>query len=173
MDKSIRQFIDELQNRQIHTTLDATILADIPDDKVELAVVDYVHAKLAGCQGDEVEVLASLPEGVRALYLTWGVETEVINGGFSRYYWKWIGQFAQQAVAAFEFFAAHEHAELMREANRARAEEGAAVGDHGQHEATEEFSDAYLEERFYQLDESLSALRIARIRSHPALFSGD
>jgi hypothetical protein len=112
--------------------------------------------------------------------VTWGVEAEVNNGGFNQYYWNSTGQFSDQAVAAFEFFSAHEHAELMREANAIRAEEKAKMDKFKDEGTVEAFSESYqvselgpLDDRFYKIDESLSTLRIAKIRSEPALFSAE
>ena len=58
-------------------------------------------AKLAARTADEdhVRVLSSLPAATRALNLTWAVESEVINGGFIRYYRSCMGQFADDTVA--------------------------------------------------------------------------
>lgn len=177
VDDSIKNSIEEFQNRQIYRSLDPSVLASIPDDKVELAIVDYVHAKLDGRYEDEAEVVSRLPAGIRALYVTWGVEAEVNNGGFNQYYWNSSGQFAEEAVAAFEFFSAHKHAGLMREANRIRAEEKAEVEKFKDKGTIEAFSESYdvsrlgpLDERFYELDENLSALRVAKIRSEPLSF---
>lgn len=176
MDDSIKKLIEELQDRRIYRTLDASILAAIPDDKVELAIVDYVHTRLEDRFANEADILASLPFGVRALYLTWGVEIELINGGFSRYYRSAAGHFAQEAVAAFEFFAAHQHAGVLREANRIRADEK-ATGESKDEPRVESFFEPYemsrlhwLDDHFYKLGESLSALRVAKIRAEPGLF---
>lgn len=176
MDDRIKKIIDEVQNRPIYESLDVKTLLGIAEDKLELAIIDFVEAKLAGrgAGEDEVQVLASLPPGMRAFYLTWAVESEVINGGFLHYYWSWMGQFAEETVPAFEFFSAHKHAHLMREANRARAEEIAPAGTQKDCDAIETcFSTRLhvLEDHFYTLDESLSALRIAKIRAEPISFS--
>jgi len=176
MDERIKKIVDEVSNRRVYESLDANTLSVIVDDKLELAIIDFVEARLAvrGADEDEVQVLASLPPGMRALYLTWAVESEVINGGFLRYYWSWMGKFAAEAVTAFEFFSAYKHAHLMREANRAHAEEIASAGTQKDQDATEiHFSTRLnvLEDRFYKLDESLSSLRIAKVRADPGAFS--
>ena len=175
MDERIKKIIDEVQNRAVYPKLDLRTLSGIADEKLEQAIIDFVDAKLTarGQDEDEVQVLSSLPAATRALYLTWAVESEVINGGFIRYYWSWMGQFADDAAAAFEFFAAYKHAHLMREANRTHAEEVAAAGGHKDTEMTETYFSArlhVLEERFYNLGESLSALRIAKVRAEPGAF---
>jgi hypothetical protein len=177
VDGSIKNSIEEFQNRQIYRSLDTSVFASIADDKVELAIVDYVHAKLDGRYEDEAEIVSKLPSGIRALYVTWGVEAEVNNGGFNQYYWNSSGQFAEEAVAAFEFFSAPNHAGLMREANRIRAEEKAEIEKFQDKGTIEAFSESHdvsklgpLDERFYKLDENLSALRVAKIRSEPLSF---
>ena len=153
-------------------------LAAIADDAVEYAILDYVHAKMEGHYDQETEFLATLPPGIRALYVTSGVEDEVNNGGFNQYYWNSDGKFADEAVAAFEFFAAHKHAELMREANRIHAAEQAEIEKFKEQGTLQAFSDSYkvsklgpLDERFYKIDENLSALRVAKIRADPGSFS--
>lgn len=176
MDEQIKRIIDEVQNRPVYASLDVRTLSGIADEKIEQAIIDFVDSQLAarGADEDEVQVLSSLPAATRALYLTWTVESEVINGGFIRYYWSWAGQFADDAVAAFEFFSAYKHAHLMREANRAHAEEIASAGaqkDVGAGEAYSSTRLQVLEDRFYSLDESLSALRIAKVRADPSAFS--
>lgn len=175
MDERIKKIIDEAQNRPIYAALDVTTLTGLAEERLEQAIIDFVDAKLTarGEHQDRAAVLATLPAGIRALYLTWAVESEVINGGFTRYYWSWLGQLADEAVTAFEFFAAHKHAHLMREANRARTEENVPTGTLKDHETIEACWSPRLytlEERFYNLDESLSSLRLAKIRSEPLLF---
>lgn len=176
MDDRIKKIIDEFQNRRVYESLDAKTLSVIADEKLEQAIIDFVDAKLAarGAGEDEVQVLASLPSGMRALYLTWTVESEVINGGFLRYYWSWMGQLADDAAAAFEYFSAHKHAHLLREANRARAEEIASASAQDDRDAADTYISTrlhVLEDRFYNLDESLSSLRIAKVRAEPHSFS--
>jgi len=176
MDERIKKIIDEVQNRPVYESLDVKTLAGIADEKLEQAIIDFVDAKLTarGADEDEVQVLSALPAATRALYLTWAVESEVINGGFIRYYWSWMGQFADDTVAAFEFFSAYKHAHLLREANRTHAEEIASANAQKDVEPTDPYFSTrlhVLEDRFYNLDESLSALRIAKVRANPGEFS--
>ena len=153
-------------------------LAALADGEVQYAILDYVHAKMDGRYDQQDAILASLPAGVRALYLISGVEDEVNNGGFNQYYWNSTGKFADQAVAAFEFFSARKHADLMREANRIHAAEQAEIDKFKEKGTLQAFSDSYkvsklgpLDERFYKMDEDLSALVVAKIRAEPASFS--
>jgi hypothetical protein len=176
MDERIKKIIDEVQNRRVYESLDVKTLSGIADEKLEQAIIDFVDAKLAarGADEDEVQVMSSLPAATRALYLTRAVEAEVINGGFIRYYWSWMGQFAHDTVAAFEYFSAYKHAHLLREANRAHAEEIASANLQNDADMTGTYFSTrlqVLEDRFYSLDESLSALRIAKVRANPSAFA--
>lgn len=170
-----KQVIGRLRERQVCRSLDEVTLAMLPDHDLERALVEYVDERLArrGADEDEVGIVDALPPGVRALYLSWTVECEVINGGFVRYFCSWAGQFAAQAVTSFEFFSANEHAAVMREANRVYTREcGRASATDGCEliEAYESGRLHLLEDCFHQIDASLSALRIAKLRSDPRLF---
>jgi hypothetical protein len=149
----------EEMNPKVYTRLDPIILGSIPDDSLEQAVLDYALLQLEGNEQNEADIVHSLAPGVRNLYLTWTVQVEVSDGGFDQYYLSTGGRFADEAVAAFEYFGAAEHAALMREANALRASGSATL--------------ATLNERFPDLSENLSQLRIARIRQDPEQFSGN
>lgn len=102
------------------------------------------------------------------------------NGGFNQYYFNTDGAFASDAVAAFEYFGAREHAGLMKEANAVRAAEAAEMAKFKARGTIEAFSESYehsrlgpLDDRFYKLTENLSQLRIARIRQKPDEFAGE
>jgi hypothetical protein len=142
--------------------LTPAMLASIPDDAVEHAVIDCVISKIGADLEHAPQIVAKLPIGAQALYITGLVEAEVNAGGFDRYYRNTNARFADQAAEAFEFFSAHEHAALMREASSVHAMDaqrpkGSQLGP--------------LDDRFHALKEDLSALRIAKIRSMPELFS--
>jgi len=121
MDPKIAASIEAFKSRIIYKQLTPEILATIPDEKLEQAVVDYATDKIGDAHKNAKEIVGALPSGVRALYITWIVEAEV-----NRYYWNSSGQFSDDAVGALEFFSAAKHAELMREANRIRSLEAAA-----------------------------------------------
>jgi hypothetical protein len=179
IDNDIAASIEAFENRKTYTKLDPATLRSISDAEVEQAIIDYASSKLEGNYDRETEIVRELPAGIRATYLTWIVEAEVNNGGFNQYYYNSDGRFASEAVAAFEYFGAQEHAALMREANAVRAREAAEMAKFKEKGTLEAFSESYeetklgpLDDRFYKLTENLSQLRIARIRQSPEQFSG-
>lgn len=146
-------------------------LAGIPDHELERAIIEDVDGRLRSRREEPLLSIDDLPMGARALYLTWLVESEVINGGFVRCFSKRTESFAQQAIDAFDFFSAYEHARVLREAHRVYLQDCAhASSSGGSSEAPESWRLQMLEDYFFQIDESLSALRIAKIRAHPQAF---
>ncbi|MFN0278783.1 MAG: DUF4375 domain-containing protein [Pyrinomonadaceae bacterium] len=180
LDKDIAASFEAFANRKIYTRLDPSTLSSIADADVELAIIDYVSYKLDGHYHEEVNLVGALPTGIRATYLTWIVEAEVHNGGFNQYYFNTDGKFASEAVEAFAYFGAPEHAALMREANAVRASEEVEMAKFKKQGSPQAFSESYehtklgpLDDRFYKLMENLSQLRVARIRQMPEQFSGE
>ncbi len=175
-DSAVQQF----NQRRIYRSLDSLTLTSIPDAKLEQAVMDYVFTKLEGKFEREALVLAALPAGTRALYLTWVVESEVNNGGFNQYFWNTNGQYTHEVVGAFEFFGATEHAKLMQQAVDMYYKEQGHTPNRKQQRTADGFARSYertklnvLDDRFYTIQENLSVKRIARIRATPQLFAGD
>lgn len=165
-------------SENVATPLTAETLASIKDEDLEEAVRLHMYERMRGKYENAREALEEFPVGLRAIYLTCDVEGEVNNGGFNQYYWNKSGEFANEAVEAFEFFSATKHAALMREANQVHAQEAAEIQRFKDRNTLEAFSESYkvtklgpLDDRFYKLDEDLSKLRIAKIRSSPELFS--
>lgn len=180
LDEEIAASLEAFSNRKIYEQLDPPILRSVADADVEQTIIDYVISKLDGRYDEELEIVGRLSPGVRATYLTWIVEAEVNNGGFNQYYFNTDGKFAAEAVDAFEYFGATQHAALMREANEVSASEAAEMEKFKERGSLEAFSESYehtklgpLDDRFYRLTENLSQLRIARIRQMPEQFTGE
>jgi hypothetical protein len=142
-------------------------LASITDDAVEQAVLDHVTGKIGGDLEHRLAILARLPIGAQATYITSTVERNVRAGGFEKFYAGEDAPLANQAAEAFEFFSAHEHAALMREANAVRAMDAERV--RLQRPGASQLGP--LDRRFAALKEDMSALRIAKIRAMPEFFA--
>lgn len=169
MGKAISAAMETQTDPMIYKELTPAILASIPDNIVEQAIVDFVAAKAAADPEHRREIVAKLPVGAQATYITVGLEREIRAGGFDRYYSSDAGQFADQAAEAFEFFSAHEHAALMREANSVRAMDAERRKQGGSGAKSQL---APLDAQYRALKEDMSALRIAKIRAMPGFFSG-
>src|SRR5437867_8665395 len=108
--------IEEFKNRKIFSSFDLSTLDNIPDDKLEQAIIDYVFLKIGDDFEQEAEVVSELTPGFRAIYTTWCLEAEVDNGGFNQYFWNSEGRLATLAVEGFKRIGAPEYAELLQRA---------------------------------------------------------
>ena len=165
-------------SRPMISEVTVDLIKSASDDEVEQLIMDAVESRLSEFNYDTARLLATLPIGVRALYLTWVVEAEVENGGFNQLYWNGYGKFANDMVKAFEYFAATKHAVLMREAIQVREKEKFLMGFLKLIGNLHAFSYSCrwskldpLDDKFYDIPEKLSSLRVPKIRSNPASFA--
>ena len=181
-DDKIAETVRAFEARRRYPTLTPAILASIPDDKIEQALLDHVaDVKVKRDTDREYEIVMRLSPGFRMMVSTWWLEAEVNNGGFNQFFWNSSGRFAREAADSFRLIGAKEHGALMEEAIAVFAKEKATQERFKQKRTLQAFSDSYkesrlgeLDERFYKLSENVPKLRIAYVRAHPADFrSGD
>jgi len=177
--EQIRASIDAFNDRKIYRTLEVATLREIPDDELEQVIIDYVGTKIDGNYEEEPKIVRSLPESIRAIYVTWWVESEVRNGGFNQFFWNSHGVFAEDAVKGYEFLGAPEHAALLREAIAVSLAEEAIVKKFKNKNSRESFSESYqhtkltdIDKKFHKLGDDLGDSRIKVIREKPELFTG-
>jgi len=161
-------------NRKIYTELTPQILAEIPDDKLEQAVIDFIDHKVAGRENRRRDILSALGPGFRAIDATWWAEIEVTSGGFRQYFRNTRGQFAADAVQGFRVMGARELAAVMEQAITIAVEEQALSQPVGQGSGPGRAQDRYrpLDQKFADLAHGLSAKRVELIRARPKLFVG-
>ena len=173
MDDATALSLDSIWQRDSSLTLTAEALRGISDGDVEQAVFDYASAKIGEDYRSEVAIVRLLAPGVRALYATWQVETEVRDGGFNQFFWNPSWDYAEDAAGGFEFFGLPELAGLMRDAIQARKAQAAAMKKAAVHaDSGPGVCSADLDARFNRLSASISAARVKRIREQPELFAG-
>ena len=166
-----------MRNRASSIRLTREILAEIPDEELELAIIEYVRTQVSEQYDREFEIVSALSEGFRAVYATWWVAAEDKNGGFNQYFWNSAGQFAKVAVAGFGLIGAVEHARLMERAIATYLGDGKRLQKFKNRRTIKAFSESYedsplneLDEEFFALRENLIAVRIRFIRANPHLF---
>jgi hypothetical protein len=172
--------VEAFKNRKIYKRLTPEILASIPDDKLEQAVVDYVYEKVSGREDQEARIIKRMSAGLRAVHATWVVEAEVNNGGFNQFFWNSSREYASEAVTGFTLFELSALAELMKRAIAMNQAEATKLAKFKKRGSLEAFSQSYeanplndLDKQFYEAAKDLSAIRIAFIRKHPELFLGE
>ena len=172
--------METFKNRKIYKRLTPEILASIPDDKLEQAIIDYVYEKVARRHDQEVQIIKGMSDGLRATHATWVAEAEVNNGGFNQFFWNSSREYAAEAVAGFTLFELPALARLMQRAIIVNQEEAARLEKFKERGSLKAFSESYkenpindLDKQFYEAAKNLSATRIAFIRKHPDLFVGE
>ena len=174
-DDELSASIYAFMNRRRYADFDRATLASISNDDLELAIQDYVYARIGDDSANEDARLAELSPGFRAVFTTLCVEAEVRNGGFNQYFWNSEGKLADLAVEGFRHIGAPEYADLMKRAIATWRDENDVIEPFREVGTIEAFSESYehsklgdLDHEFYELVKvsDLSHLRIAFIRTH-------
>jgi len=177
-DDEIETSLKEFENRKKYTSFTAEILRNIPDDKIEIAVIDYItDRKIAGNFEEENRIVKSLGRGFRNIYITSEFESEVNNGGFIQYFYNTSGEFNSILPAALHDIGAYSTEKITRDAIALYAKERKLHEGVKREGTMESFMNSYGEsgleksdELFFKSGEDLSGLRIQFIRKHPELF---
>jgi Domain of unknown function (DUF4375) len=90
-------------------------IASISDGDVPDLLFQYVLGVI-GEQYDDREIVASLPEGLRAAYVLVWLDSEVRNGGFFQYFTNLSGWHAEEALEYFNMIGAKRQAAIVSEA---------------------------------------------------------
>jgi hypothetical protein len=172
--------IEAFKNRKIYQRLTPEILVSIPDHELELAIVDYVHEKVGRRYDQELQIVGRMSEGIRAVYSTWLLEAEVINGGFNQFFWNSSEKYAAAAAAGFAFFELPTLARIVERAIEINQREASRIEKFKQRGSAAAFSQSYkdnplndLDREFDEAAKNLSSMRVASIRKRPELFVGE
>ena len=174
--------LDQLM--QAHATrprrdrFDASVIARIPDEALEQALLDHLFDRLARCGHDHDEAFAALSPEFRVFHCTWEVEAQVMNGGFNQYFWNPSSRRADDVPAALRAIGDEVAAGLMEEAQHIALAELPAQARWLQAGTLEAFSESYqhtalnaLDEPFCRRAAGFPALRLAYVRSRPDAFA--
>lgn len=173
----MKSLVDNFMNRTIYKELTSEILSSVKDDELEQVIFDNIYEQIGNDYEKEFQNLTKCSRGQQAFFATWIVEGEVNNGGFNQFYFNSSGQYAEMAVEGFELFGAIKYADLMRRANKIYSENRKRLESFNDG-TLESFSESYegnplndLDDEFYDLEESLTDLRIKYIRENVAEFT--
>src|SRR5690606_22480419 len=92
--------------------LDAATLSTLPEDALEQALLNYVLDATAGSGLGEPEALDGLPVPLRAWYVAFVVDAEVLNGGFNQFFFNPSGVLAGEAPEALRTIGLDRAAEI-------------------------------------------------------------
>jgi hypothetical protein len=170
----IQKSIESFKNQPIYKSLTPEIISKIKDDELELAIFENISINMGGNEREQRDIVMALTPGQRAIYVTWIVESEVNNGGFTQFYFNSSGELADMGEEAFNTIGAIEFAELMKQANETYVRIKDDLEKYNDR-TTESFSKSYennplndMDDKFYKLytEEPLAEMRIKFIRDN-------
>jgi hypothetical protein len=183
-DQRTREFLERMEAREYrkpYVELTPSILARIPDDELEEAIDVFADNKI-GILGDETmlfERFERMASGLRALHATSVLDGEVRTGGFNQFFWYSSQRYAAAALEGYELFGLHALEQLLRRAIAIHEKDAERLAKLRRGDSIEGFNESYEDNPFRALDkeypraaQDLSRARIACIRQHPFLFSG-
>jgi hypothetical protein len=129
----------------------------ISDENLLLEVYDNISLKLPKDYKKEYESVIKLSKSEQAIYMIWGLEAEINNGGFNQYFFNSSGQFAELTPDALKLVGAVKFAELTEKANRIYKTENDKITKH-QDGTIDGFSKSYDENPLNELDDEFYAL---------------
>ena len=177
----MQKLFEDFEKRTIYKVLTVDIIKNIKDENLEQAIIDNIQTKFNKDFSNEEEVVRSLSEGKKAIYVTWILEAEVNNGGFNQFYFNSSGQLADLGEDAFKTIGASQFADLVAQANSIYdvTKENLEKYNDG---TIESFSKSYdqnplndLDDKFYKLykHEPLDQIKVQYIRNNVKEFVTD
>jgi hypothetical protein len=174
----IEASLKDFENRKKYSSFNADTLKSISDDKLEMAIIDYItDIKLKGDYKKEYPVIKSLSKGMQYIYITWSLDGEVNNGGFIQYFYNSSGMFAGDLIEALHEIKAFKTEKIAMEAITVYNKEKARHEKVKKDGTIESFISSYgeselgrLDELFYKSGEDLGGLRIKYIRENSDQF---
>ena len=92
-------------------------LSKIADENLLFEIYENIESKISKDYDKLNESFLKLSNGEKAIYIIWGLESEVNNGGFDQYYFNSSGQFAEFAPDALKLVGANKFSLLVNKAN--------------------------------------------------------
>lgn len=176
--RQIAESVRKWEARPRYSELTPEVLAAVPDDLLEQAIVDFVTAHGEWQDDALLALFASLPEGFGIVYTSWALDAEIANGGFHQYFWNTKGRYLDLATKAVARIGSPEHVQVLEEAVAIFRGQGrpdlTGLDPRQQLEAFSASARASeldpLDSRWYDLGD-LAAARVRFIREAPALFT--
>ena len=172
--QQIAQSIETFKNKPAITVLTVEIIDTTSDEDLLYMVFDNLCSKLPTDYTKEYEAVLTWNKSRQTIFVTFGLEAEVNNGGYNQYYYNSTGQYYKLAPDALELIGATKYAELTRKADETYEKDNKKITK--ELDGTlEGFSKSYkdnplnkFDDEFYALAkiENIEKLQIQYIREH-------
>jgi hypothetical protein len=179
--EKISKTIEDFKNRPIYKVLTTKIIDLTPDSTLLQVVFDNLIENLPKDYNKVYETVVSWNKSKQAIYLIWGLEAEVNNGGFNQYYYNSTGQFYKLVPDALNQVGAKLFSDLCKRANKIYEDENKKITKHIDG-TIEGFSKSYqdnplnkIDTEYYELynKEDIEKIQIKYIRDNKKDFTND
>jgi uncharacterized protein DUF4375 len=159
------------------------ILATLPDDELEHAIIDYIFEKFTNARNAEMrlEIILNMSSGFQMVWFTWELLVSVLHGGFNEFFYNRSDEVTRETLRYLEMIGATEYYELLKQVIEAHQEEmrNPVMQElysqqtlHGYSESHRLSSLKEYDDGFVKLGFRLDELKVHFIRSNPELFVG-
>lgn len=175
--EAIQRSIEDYKNRVVYEKLSEEILKNNFENDLDSIVLDNLFLKLEKSPKDEFDEVSTWREGQKAIYATFILESEVLNGGFNQFYFNSSRQFFKLAENGFKELNSKEFLKIVTKANSIYLKNRTHFEN--SELSTEEFVESYidnplnkLDDEFYDQDEiqNVKELRIKYIKGNVSEF---
>ena len=175
----MKKALAEFNNRKKYTELDPEVLKSIPDDKLVVAILDFMNAAIKEDWKNEDTKVPQLGDGFAAVFFVNRLDAEVNNGGFNQFFFNQGRGAVELAKTGAEFMGMKEVAEIVRKALATADREQAKMAKVKAKGTVDAFMESYKDISFDEADEAFFALKYDLddemekfIRARPELFVG-
>jgi len=163
--------------------LSLELLAALPDDELEQAILDYIFGKFTNARNAEMrlEIISSMPSGFQMIWFTDEFLLSVLHGGFNEFFYNGSDEITQMTFQYLEMIGATKYYELLKQAVEAHQEEmhNPVMQELYSKQTLHGYSESYklsslkeYDDRFIKLGFRLDGLKVQYIRSNLQSFVG-
>jgi hypothetical protein len=166
------------KNKPIHNKLTEQIIDNISNDRLLQLILDNLLQRQSTDYTKQYETVMSWNKSRQAIYMIWGLEEEVNNGGYNQFYYNSTGQYYKHLPNALKLVGANRFSDLTQRANVTFEKENPKIRQH-QDGTIEGFSKSYEDNPLNKFDyeffdlynkEDLQKIQVDFIRKHKIEF---
>ena len=161
--------------------LSLEILAALPDDELEHAIIDYIFGKFTNARNAEMrlEIILNMSSGFQVIWFTHDLMLRVLHGGFNEFFYNGSNEVTEMTLKCLKIIGATEYLEIFEQAIDAHRKEmqnpiiQELYSEQTLHGYSESFRMSSLKEfdnKFVELGFRLRKLKTQYIRSNLQLF---
>jgi hypothetical protein len=163
--------------------LSLELLAALPDEELEQAILDYIFGKFTDARNAEMrlKIILNMSSGFQMFWFAWQLLISVTHGGFNEFFYNGSPEVTSQTLQYLEMIGAAEYYELLQQAMEAHQEEmrNPVMQELYSQQTLKGYSESYrisslkeFDEAFINLGFRLHETLVQYVRLNPAKFVG-